>query len=100
MNRMIGVVLAGAMTLLSTSAFAAPVDRRLQLERARIAQDARMGKVDFQQRERLEGRAGQLRREIRRDRAMHGGRLTLDERRHVNREENRLSRHLRHDRQR
>jgi hypothetical protein len=80
-----------AVLLLSTTAFAAGVDRRAARQDARIAHGAATGQLTARETVRLQARQQHIERTIARDRADGGG-LSLRERRKIQRKENRLSR--------
>jgi hypothetical protein len=98
MKSTIGAVLAGALMLLSTSAFAGEVDRREHCQQERITQGVRDGSLNRREAVRLERKESRIRREVRAERRENGGRLTQGERGRVNRQENRLSREIARDR--
>jgi hypothetical protein len=95
-------VLSVALILaVAAPALGAEVDRREGRQQARIAEGVRSGALGPRETVRLERKEAKLHREIRHDRAVHGGRLTRAERAKVNREENRVSRQIyreKHDR--
>ena len=70
------------------------VDRRMNSEQGRINQGIRSGALTTGEAARLDRREGFIRGEVAADRAANGGRLTGQEWRQVNRQENRLSRSI------
>jgi len=76
---------------------ASEVGRRQENQQDRIAQGIKSGRLNAGQTANLEGREAGINREIRTDRAYNGGKLTAGERAQVNRQQNRLSRTIYHD---
>jgi hypothetical protein len=87
----ITLIAAVAGVMMSMSAFAAEVDARANNEQARINQGVRSGELTNREAVRLETKEVKIRREIARDRAVNGGRLTAGEKARINRQENQLS---------
>ena len=71
--------------------FRGEVGARQELQQQRIAQGVRSGSLTAGETARLERKETGVNREIRADRAQNGGTLTPQERRQVNRQQNRLS---------
>lgn len=91
---MITVRLAGAAALvvgLTGAAWGQEIRERQENQQDRIAQGVKSGQLTAGETARLETREANLDREIRRDRRANGGTLTPQERRRVNRQQNRLS---------
>jgi len=82
------------VTALSSMAMAAEVDRREARQQERIAEGVERGQLTPRETQRLEGQEARIQNEIRTDRAANGGHLTAAERRSINRQENRVSRHI------
>ena len=87
--RMILVVSA-----LSSLAMAAEVDRREVRQQERIGEGVESGQLTPRETARLERQEARVQSEIARDRAANGGTLTAAERRSINRQQNRVSRHI------
>lgn len=67
------------------------VGQRQENQQDRIAQGVKSGQLTAGETSRLEGREANIHREVRNDRAANGGKLTGQERRQVNRQQNRTS---------
>jgi hypothetical protein len=93
MNRLMTWVLAGAVTL-STTAFAAEVDRREARQQERISQGVRSRELTPRETARLERKEARIQHAIARDRAANGGMLTNKQRARINRQQNRISREI------
>ena len=89
MVRMILVVSA-----LSSVGMAAEVDRREARQQERIGEGVESGQLTPRETARLEGQEARIQNEIKADRAANGGHLTAAERRSINRQQNRVSRHI------
>lgn len=70
----------------------AQVNRRERRQQGRIAAGIEQGRLNVGQAARLEAREAALKRQERRDVRINGGYLTKGQQRHLNREENGLSR--------
>jgi hypothetical protein len=73
---------------------AGEIGQRRENQQDRIAQGIRSGQMTPGEASRQEGREQHLNREIRNDRAAHGGHLTNTERASINRQQNRQSRQI------
>ena len=73
------------------------VGKRQESQQDRIAQGVKSGQLTAGETARLEGREAGINREVRNDRATNGGKLTPQERRQVNRQQNRTSRAIYRD---
>ena len=87
--------LAGTAMLATMQA--GEVARRSDNQQDRIANGVKSGQLTAGETSRLEHREAHINRQISRDRAANGGRLTAHERRQVNREQNRTSRSIYRD---
>lgn len=86
-----------AIPAFSQTAPKTEVGQRQRNQQERIAQGVRSGQLTAGETARLEGREANLHREIKNDRAANGGKLTPQERRKVNRQQNRTSRAIYRD---
>jgi hypothetical protein len=90
----------GAVAALSSLLFAAVaaaegrIEQREENQQRRIAQGVRSGQLTPRETARLERRESRLNGEVHHLRKDDGGKLTSRERRIVNRQQNRLSRHI------
>ena len=75
-------------------ALAAQVDQREANQQARIAEGRESGQLTHYETGRLERKEARIHRQAQYGRAAHHGHLSRAERRHVNREQNRASRHI------
>ena len=73
------------------------VNDRRQDQQDRIANGVQSGQLTAGETKRLEGREGNLNREIKDDRQANGGKLTAQERQQVNRQQNNISRSIYND---
>lgn len=73
------------------------VGQRRENQQDRIAQGVKSGQLTAGETAHLEKREGNINREVRNDRAANGGKLTGQERRQVNRQQNRTSRAIYRD---
>jgi hypothetical protein len=73
------------------------VGQRERNQQERIAQGVRSGQLTAGETAHLEGREAGINKEVRKDRAANGGKLTAAERRQVNHQENRTSRAIYRD---
>ena len=73
------------------------VNDRREDQQDRIANGVQSGQLTAGETKRLEAREAGLNREIKKDRQANGGRLTPQERRQINRQQNRLSRSIYRD---
>ena len=89
--------------LVATGAFAdTKVERRQQRQQARISQGIRDGQLTANEAANLRTKEAKLQTEKRRMRESHGGKLTTEDRAKLNRQQNRLSKeidHQKHDAQ-
>lgn len=92
MKTILRVVLV--VTSLSSLAIAAEVDRREVRQQERIGEGVQSGQLTPRETVRLEGQEARIQNEIARDRAANGGTLTAAERRSIDRQQNRVSRHI------
>ncbi len=70
------------------------IQQRKQNQQDRIAQGVKSGSLTPKETGNLEHKEGNLNKEIRTDRKANGGNLTNNEKRQVNRQQNRLSRDI------
>ena len=102
MKRIIATA-ASITFLVASAAFAeVKVDRRQERQQARIAQGVKDGQLTAKEAAHLETKEARLQAEKRDMREDHGGTLTPAERAKLNRQQNRLSKdiaHQKHDRQ-
>ena len=100
MSVMMGALLAGTVNV----AFADnEVNERQRNQQQRIGEGVENGSLTPRETSRLEKQEGALHQEIKQDRAANGGKLTAQEHRQVNRQQNRESRRIyrqKHDGQR
>lgn len=73
------------------------VGRRQENQQDRIAQGVKSGQLTAGETANLEHKEAKVNREVRSDRKANGGMLTPQERRQVNRQQNRLSRNIYRD---
>ena len=73
------------------------VGKRQENQQDRIANGVKSGQLTAGETARLEGRESNIHREVKDDRAANGGKLTGQERRQVNRQQNRTSRAIYRD---
>lgn len=73
------------------------VGKRRENQQDRIAQGVKSGQLTAGETAHLENREANINREVRNDRASNGGKLTVQERRQVNRQQNRTSRAIYRD---
>ncbi len=73
------------------------VGRRQENQQDRIGQGVKSGQLTAGETSRLEGREARINHEVKNDRAANGGKLTGQERRQVNRQQNRTSRAIYRD---
>jgi hypothetical protein len=73
------------------------VNDRRQDQQQRIANGVQSGQLTAGETKRLESREANVNREIRADRTANGGKLTAQERRQINRQQNRMSRAVYND---
>lgn len=83
-----GLLLAGTMLP------AQEVYARKERQQDRIAQGAANGSLTPKETSRLENKEAALNKEIHHDRKVNGGNLTAKEKKHINRQQNRLSRDI------
>lgn len=83
-----------ALAITASLLSAAEVDRRQARQQQRIGQGIESGQLTSREATRLEGKEANLRNEIRTDRQANGGKLTGQEKKQINRQENRLSRKI------
>ena len=88
--------LLAALLVVSAAApaLAAQVDQREANQQARIAEGRQSGQLTNHETGRLERKDARIHRQVRYDRAANHGHLSRAERRHVNREQNRVSRQI------
>jgi hypothetical protein len=97
-------LIVAALMLFSIPSYAdhhprrAQVEYRLANEHARIRAGARQGQLTPREAYRLRREARSIRAQERAFASRHGGHITRHEQRVLNRRENRLSRHIRHER--
>ncbi len=91
-RQIVGMLLAA--TALSSTVYAAEVDRREARQQARIAEGIENGQLTPRETGRLENREARIQNQIATERAANGGKLTRAERAQVNREQNRVSRSI------
>ncbi len=82
--------------LLSTSAMAADgkIQTRKERQQQRIGEGVENGSLTAKETAHLEHKEAGLNKQIRQDRKANGGKLTAQEKKQVNREQNRLSRNI------
>ena len=97
MKRITGLFLAAAVVVTAMPALAARVDRREKRQQERIGEGVESGSLSANETAHLEKREAHINREVRRDRAANGGKLTPAERRKVEHQENRTSRAIYRD---
>jgi hypothetical protein len=91
MNKMMIVLITGAL-LTGTAAMAEDkVDQRVANQQQRIGQGLETGSLTAKEGSKLENKEAGLRKEIHTDRTANGGKLTGAEKAQVNRQQNRLS---------
>ena len=73
------------------------INQRRENQQDRIAQGVRSGRLSPRETANLETREARLNHEMRNDRRAHDGHLTAPERRQINRQQNRLSKSIYHD---
>lgn len=82
------------VTSLSSLAMAGEVDRREENQQDRIANGVKSGQLTPGETAHLEKQEQRIDNQVKTERAANGGHLTAAERRQVNREQNRESRHI------
>ncbi|HSP20158.1 MAG TPA: hypothetical protein VLQ79_11620 [Myxococcaceae bacterium] len=82
------------VSALSSMCIAAEVDRRAVRQQERIGEGVESGQLPPRETARLEGQEARIQNEIKADRAANGGHLTLAEHRSINRQQDRVSRHI------
>jgi len=82
------------VTALSSLAMAGEVDRREERQQDRIGQGVQSGQLTPGETAHLEKQEQRIDSQVKTERAENGGHLTADERRQVNREQNRESRRI------
>jgi hypothetical protein len=95
MKRLVFTAVITAGMLLPVWGQTPEVGRRQKRQQARIAQGTKSGKLTPGQTARMEHKEGQIHGEVKQMRAANGGKLTARDKRKVNRQENRMSRHIR-----
>ena len=94
MNKMIIVLMTGAM-LTGTLAMAEDkVDQRFSNQQKRVGQGLQSGQLTAKEGAHLENKEAGLRKEIHTDRAANGGKLTSAEKTQVNQQQNKLSKQI------
>jgi hypothetical protein len=94
----IGVVtLASAALFVASSATAGEINERKENQQDRIAQGVKSGQLTAGETSRLETKEGALNQEERDMRKLDNGKLTGQDRRTINRQQNRLSRNIYRD---
>jgi len=83
-----------AAGLMVTGLNAQEIQKRKENQQDRIAQGVKSGQLTPAETANLEHKEARLNREIRRDRAANGGKLTNQEKRQINRQQNQLSRQI------
>jgi len=78
----------------ASSASAGPINKRKENQQDRIAQGVKSGQLTARETARLETKEGALNQEERDMRKVDGGKLTGQDRRTINRQQNRLSRDI------
>ena len=95
--RIASIVAVACAALLLSASDASAADRirdRKARQQARIAQGVRSGELTARETARLERKEGALNQEVRDMRRLDGGRLTAQDRRTINHQQNRLSRKI------
>jgi hypothetical protein len=94
----IGIVtLASAALFVASSASAGEINQRKENQQDRIAQGVQSGQLTAGETARLETKEGALNQEERDMRKLDNGKLTAQDRRTINRQQNRLSRNIYRD---
>ena len=86
--------LTSAALFVASSASAGPINKRKENQQDRIAQGVKSGQLTARETARLETKESALNQEERDMRKVDGGKLTGQDRRTINRQQNRLSRDI------
>lgn len=89
--------LASAALLVASTASADEINQRKENQQDRIAQGVKSGQLTAGETARLEGKEAALNQEERDMRKLDNGKLTKQDRRTINRQQNRLSRNIYRD---
>jgi hypothetical protein len=87
-------IACAALLVASDASAAGPIKNRKERQQDRIAQGVRSGQLTARETARLERKESALNREERNMRKIDGGKLTPQDRRTINRQQNRLSRNI------
>lgn len=93
-NAILKTLTAGALVAFSLSAQEAKIAERKESQQSRIAQGVKSGQLTAGETAKLEKKEAAINKETRADRMANGGKLTVADKKQINRQQNKVSKEI------